>query len=489
MSIHSELVELALPPQSLNSSAHLTLLSPKLLKPNPLSLAIYGDPGLGIGQLAESIRQHGILVPLVVLRGLGAPSWTILSGHRRWTCALALGLLDVPCEICDSCPEVVQRRLILEYNRQRQKTFTQLMREADAFEHLLQEDARCRRVHNLRRGRANPLHELFPDSRNSDAEGSSSDTSSTQSGSRAHVGRTDVLIARELGLGGKDLYRQARAIWHKAREGDIRAQASIKLLDTGAKTIHAAYKDLRRRTQYTIDFKPTPYDVWTFRHNKAFGVPHPGSVPPGIVAHTLHYFVPPGGLVIDPMAGGGTVLDVCEAMGRRCIAYDLTPVRPDIRCHDIRHGFPEEASNCDLVFCDPPYYTMLASSYTAESISSKSLQDWLGFLREFARNALQALQPGGILALLLAPQTEKDLPPGYGYLDHTFLGYLAATDAGFIPLRRISCPMNGSYLPQQVRQARVENRLLGQVRDLLVLRKPPRSSIQAGIPHLQSMMR
>jgi ParB family transcriptional regulator, chromosome partitioning protein len=87
-------------------------------------------------------------------------------------------------------------------------------------------------------------------------------------------------------------------------------------------------------------------------------------------------------------------------------------------------------------------------------------------------HALLTLRPGGRLALLLAPQTEKDLPQGFGYIDHAFLGYIAAVRAGFLPERRISCPMDGAYLPQHVSRARSEGRLLGQVRDLLVMRKP-----------------
>ena len=59
------------------------------------------------------------------------------------------------------------------------------------------------------------------------------------------TGRTDTLIAAQLGLGGKDLYRQARAIWKKACQNDVRAQASVALLDSGMKTIYAAYKYLR----------------------------------------------------------------------------------------------------------------------------------------------------------------------------------------------------------------------------------------------------
>ena len=71
-------------------------------------------------------------------------------------------------------------------------------------------------------------------------------------------------------------------------------------------------------------------------------------------------FVLLDGLVVDPMAGGGTTLDVCQSMGRRCLAYDLEPSRPDIHHHDIRAGFPAAAVGCDLIFCDPPYHTMLA---------------------------------------------------------------------------------------------------------------------------------
>ena len=76
----------------------------------------------------------------------------------------------------------------------------------------------------------------------------------------------------------------------------------------------------------------------------------------------------------------------------------------------------------------------------------------------------------------MANQTEKDLPAGFGYLDHAFYGYQALTAAGFLPERRVSCPMDGAYLPQHVRRARADGRMLGQVRDLLVMRKPAEST-------------
>jgi ParB family transcriptional regulator, chromosome partitioning protein len=421
------------------------------LDSNSFSISVYGQPGDEIEDLIESVRIHGVLVPLVVVPELGR--WIVVSGHRRLTCARRLELPDLPCEIRSIDNQDDLQLAVLEYNRQRRKSFSQLMREADVLESLVSRKAKLRREANLRRGLESAD---LADRRDSDDR----------------KGRTDSTIARSIGLGGKDLYRQARAIWNKAQVGDVRALSGVQQLDSGTKTIHAAYKDLRRRDRFTSSFRPTPYDVWSFKHDRAFGIPHPGSIPPGIVAHTLHYFTEPGALVVDPMAGGGTTLDVCESMGRRCLAYDLHSVRPDVVVHDVNQGFPLEASGCDLIFCDPPYHTMLARQYAGDCAADVPLTSWAAFLDALARNTFATLRPGGRVALLLANQTEKDLPAGFGYLDHAFLGYQALIRAGFLPERRISCPMDGSYLPQDVRRARLDGRMLGQVRDLIIARKP-----------------
>ena len=458
-------------------TSHVRAIAPGRLRPSRFSRAIYGDPTDLTDDLLQSIRDHGILVALVIAGEPEAETWEVISGHRRLACALALELPSVPCEIRSFASLASRRTAIIEYNRQRRKTFSQTMREADALEEFWVVRARSRRLANLRNGAIRPFSLAESDDRrNSDdqwnPENLASDEGRRSPDSRTDGGRTDARIAQSVGLGGKDLYRQARAVWRLAQSGDARAKNSVAQLDAGTKTIYAAYKDMRRRDRFSADFRPTPYDVWAFRQDRAFGVTHPGMIPAAIVAHVLYYYTRPEAFVVDPMAGGGSSLDVCRSMGRRCLAYDIQPVRPEIHRHDIRQGFPVEAANCDLIFCDPPYHTMLARQYSADGIATVSFSEWKTFLCELSTSAYETLRPGGYFALLLAAQTEKDLPVGFGYLDHAFLGYSAAIEVGFQPERRISCPMEGAYLPQQVRQARREGRLLGQVRDLLILRKP-----------------
>ena len=75
--------------------------------------------------LAESIREFGIREPIVItLDGF------ILSGHRRYAAAKLAGLKEVPVRrenIRRSDPQFV--RLLREYNRQREKTLDERLRE------------------------------------------------------------------------------------------------------------------------------------------------------------------------------------------------------------------------------------------------------------------------------------------------------------------------------------------------------------------------
>src|SRR5258708_34110870 len=47
-----------------------------------------------LGELAESIRQHGVLQPLLVLRTIDG--YELIAGERRWRAARLAGLQSVP---------------------------------------------------------------------------------------------------------------------------------------------------------------------------------------------------------------------------------------------------------------------------------------------------------------------------------------------------------------------------------------------------------
>ena len=183
-------------PATLSKTATAQMLATADLKTNPFSLSVYGDPVAEIDDLLESVRTHGVLVPIVVVRQLSG--WEVVSGHRRLACAQALGMESVPCEVRNFASPSAIHRAVLEYNRQRTKTFSQRMREADALEDLYSAEARARRQATLRQFQADST-----DCRNSDDR----------------AGRADELVARALGIGGKDLYRQARAVYALRAQG------------------------------------------------------------------------------------------------------------------------------------------------------------------------------------------------------------------------------------------------------------------------------
>src|SRR5262245_8984845 len=185
-------------------------IAPERLRPNPCSISLYGDPSGEVDDLIASVREHGILVPLVVAApGPEPETWEVVSGHRRLACARALGMTEVPCQIRRLPRGTTRRTAVLEYNRQRRKTFSQLMREADALEELVRAQASARRLANPRAGRTDEMHSPnIVDCRNSDARAGDEDSglNAGQDGPARHSGgRTDAAIARHLGMGGKDL--------------------------------------------------------------------------------------------------------------------------------------------------------------------------------------------------------------------------------------------------------------------------------------------
>jgi DNA modification methylase len=81
-----------------------------------------------------------------------------------------------------------------------------------------------------------------------------------------------------------------------------------------------------------------------------------GATPSYVVWNLLTRYTRENDLVLDPMCGSGTTLDVCRDLNRRGLGYDVAPSRPDIVKADARK-LPLDSGTADFVFVDPPYST------------------------------------------------------------------------------------------------------------------------------------
>ncbi|PIS13426.1 MAG: hypothetical protein COT67_01795 [Candidatus Tagabacteria bacterium CG09_land_8_20_14_0_10_41_14] len=110
------------------------------IKPNTMQpRRIFDDTRLG--ELAESIRQYGVLQPLVVIRQeKEIPDGTtveyeIIAGERRWRASRLAGLNQVPVIIREDPSEKVKLELALIENLQREDLSA--MERAGAFKQLV----------------------------------------------------------------------------------------------------------------------------------------------------------------------------------------------------------------------------------------------------------------------------------------------------------------------------------------------------------------
>jgi DNA modification methylase len=267
-------------------------------------------------------------------------------------------------------------------------------------------------------------------------------------------------------------------------------KAPKKLLDDGIPHLDIAERfnmplilvwaiDLQGRTDAQrmerLGIKVQPYDVWNFaKCHDLFGASHPGRIPGELIAHVLYFFTEPGAKVVDPMAGSGTILDVCLAFGRECYAYDIDSrhERPDTIEHDIKNGWPDRVKKADLVFWDPPYFEKMdkkmigEDGYIEGSISSLGRDEYLAFFSNRLGEAKELVKKGTKLAFLMS-----DWDDNTGERDGIFLWDYANLihGAGWKLIRHIQVPLSTQQVhPDIVTKFRKSRRLARLERYLLV---------------------
>jgi ParB family chromosome partitioning protein len=125
----------ALLPSSGEAVQHVDI---DLVAPNPEQPRRQFDPQ-ALEELAESIRQHGILQPLIVTRDVssaGGVSYRLIAGERRLQAARRAGLARVPVIVRDA-QDIQRLELALVENLQRSDLTP--LEEAEAFRRLVDE--------------------------------------------------------------------------------------------------------------------------------------------------------------------------------------------------------------------------------------------------------------------------------------------------------------------------------------------------------------
>lgn len=187
------------------------LKNPRELKPHKTNVEIYGTETIDI-DLVDSIKNKGILEPIVILEDN-----TILSGHRRWVAAKELKLERIPCRSMSFSDDLDEKEALVEFNRQRNKTYSQRMNEADLLTEIYGERNRKKQLETLKKGNVKPVVATLPQR-------------AYKKNSTVEIGKTRNLVADKIGMKPKT-YSKVKSIWDTAKKGDTYAKSLVEKLD------------------------------------------------------------------------------------------------------------------------------------------------------------------------------------------------------------------------------------------------------------------
>ena len=121
------------------------------LDPHPKNQELYGDTTELDDTFVDSIRQKGVLEPLVITQDK-----RVISGHRRLRAAQEVGVDNVPVRVSEFDSELAEREALIEFNRQREKTPGQIVNEFEEMLAIERGRARERKEANLKEGDEQP---------------------------------------------------------------------------------------------------------------------------------------------------------------------------------------------------------------------------------------------------------------------------------------------------------------------------------------------
>lgn len=105
------------------------------IRPNPRQPRTLIEPG-SLEELADSIREHGIIQPLIVSRDESVGGYILIAGERRWQAARQAGLATVPVLVRQAGDEQMLELALVENI---QRADLNALEEAHAFQQMVEE--------------------------------------------------------------------------------------------------------------------------------------------------------------------------------------------------------------------------------------------------------------------------------------------------------------------------------------------------------------
>ncbi|MFC1675229.1 TRM11 family SAM-dependent methyltransferase [Candidatus Omnitrophota bacterium] len=133
-----------------------------------------------------------------------------------------------------------------------------------------------------------------------------------------------------------------------------------------------------------------------------------GVTPAFIIWNLIQRYTKKDDLVVDPMCGSGTTIDVCREENREVIGYDIAPSRKDIIKNDARK-IPLQSNSVDLAFIDSPYSDNIIYSNDSRCIGKISCEKEAFFiaLETVTKEIHRILKPTKVVAWLIGDQCKK----------------------------------------------------------------------------------